>query len=99
MYPTTSTTTCPKPVPNQPATDTPPAPTGMIAVLATDVAGTRFTVDVPATTSGRSVGNAWIHPAWVADVPVTVMTNACTCDMSTPAGDGTARGTRLASGT
>src|SRR3954452_4575332 len=98
MYPTMSTTTCPVPVPNQPVTETPLVPTGMMAVLATDVPGTRLTVDVPATTSGRSVGKAWIQPACVADVPVTVITNACTWVMSTPGGDGTGRGTRLPSG-
>ena len=51
-----------KPVPKDPATDIPLVPTGMIAVLATDVPGTRFTVDVPPMTSGRSVGKAWIQP-------------------------------------
>ena len=99
MYPTTSTTTWPEPVPNNPVTDTPLLPTGTIDVFATEVPGTRLTVDVPPMTSGRSVGKDWIQPGCVADVPVTVMINACTCDMSTPVGAGTWRGTRLASGT
>src|SRR5215213_8252449 len=99
MYPTTSTTTWPDPVPNNPVTETPFVPIGMIAVFATETPGTRLTVDVPAITSGRSVGKTWIHPDSVVPVPVTVMTSAWTCDMSTPAGGGTWRGTRFASGT
>src|SRR5215203_678022 len=82
MYPTTSTTTWPEPVPNKPVTETPLLPTGTIDVFATDVPGSRLTVDVPPMTSGRSVGKDWIQPGCVADVPVTVMISAWTCDMS-----------------
>ena len=56
MYPTTSTTTCPAPVPNWAATDIPALPTGTIAVLAAAIPGTTLTVEVAPITSGRSVG-------------------------------------------